>query len=290
MHEAENVYDPGGEMHHEDNRLTYAQISEVPCFLAGTSVMTEQGMVPVDWLRPGDRLLTRDRGFQSLLWVGRFELGQAGKVLPPESRPVEIEAGALGGGQPSANLCVSPQHRLLLQHAQLQLCFGHEAMFCAADFLTGWPGVNRPERRGPLIYYHLLLPHHAAVLSDGQWTESLFLGDQMEEIVPPTERAELRRRAGAAGLGHEVTAYPCLRRWEVALLTPPQVAVAHHGSVAHLGRGAASPGLTRAGPRRSRGRAAYQRPSAASSSSFASTHSAPASVISFFQNGARDFR
>nr|MDA3889627.1 Hint domain-containing protein [Allgaiera sp.] len=168
MHEAENVYDPGGEMYYEDNRLTYAQISEVPCFLAGTSVMTEQGMVPVDWLRPGDSLLTRDRGFQSLLWVGRFELGQAGKVLPPESRPVEIEAGALGGGQPSANLCVSPQHRLLLQHAQLQLCFGHEAMFCAADFLTGWPGVNRPERRGPLIYYHLLLAHHAAVLSDGQ--------------------------------------------------------------------------------------------------------------------------
>ena len=134
-----------------DNRLAYSQITPVPCFLAGTSVMTEQGMVPVDWLRPGDRLLTRDRGFQSLLWVGRFELGQAGKALPPESRPVEIEAGALGGGQPSANLRVSPQHRLLLQHAQLQLCFGHEAMFCAADFLTGWPGVNRPERRGPLI-------------------------------------------------------------------------------------------------------------------------------------------
>ncbi|KDB05256.1 hypothetical protein U879_02425 [Defluviimonas sp. 20V17] len=224
MYETENVYEPGGEEEHsEDNRLSYTQIADVPCFLAGTSVMTEQGMVPVDWLRPGDRLLTRDRGFQPLLWVGRFELGQTGEALPAESRPVEIEAGALGAGQPATKLRVSPQHRLLLQHPQMQLCFGHEAMFCAADFLTGRPGVSRPHRRGPAIYYHLLLPHHAAVLSDGQWTESLFLGDQMEEIVPAAERTALRRRADAAGLGHEVTAYPCLRRWEVALLTPPQV-------------------------------------------------------------------
>lgn len=34
----------------------------------------------------------------------------------------------------------------------------------------------------------------------------------------------------------------------------------------------------------------YQRFSASSSASFADTHSAPSAPISFFQNGARDFR
>lgn len=206
-----------------DNRLAYSQITPIPCFLSGTEVMTAEGCMPVDWLRVGDRLLTRDAGFQPLLWVGRFEIDPADAGHAQDTTPVEIAAGALGIGQPASKLRVSPQHRVLLQDPHLQLCFGHEAMFCPAAFLCGWPGIERADAMGPVVYYHLLLPRHAAVLSDGQWTESLFLGDQTEAIVPPGVLSGLRRQADAAGMGHDVTAYPCLRRWEVSLLTPPEV-------------------------------------------------------------------
>lgn len=220
-----------------DNRLLYDEISSIPCFVAGTNVMTAEGMVPVDWLRPGDRLLTRDRGFQPLLWFGRFDPAAALAAEPDPALlsrfvPVTIAPGALGPGLPSTTLRVSPQHRLLIHDTQLQLCFGHEAMFCAAGFLTGWPGITRKTGRGPLAYYHLLLPRHEAVLADGLWTESLFLGDMTLEMVPASGIAELRRRADLADGGHRQTAYPCLKRWEAALLRPPRSEAVTDGTVA----------------------------------------------------------
>lgn len=207
-----------------DDCLTYAELSNIPCFAAGTCVMTTDGMVPVDWLRAGDRVLTRDRGFQPLLWVGRFEPATALAKGVPSSfshAPIVIAPDALGPGLPSATLRVSPQHRILIQDAGLQLCFGHEAMFCAAGFLTGWPGISQDWSGDPVVYCHLLLPQHEAVLADGVWTESLFLGDMMQDILPPERVVALKRHGNLAHGGHAQTAYPCLRRWEAALLRPP---------------------------------------------------------------------
>lgn len=209
-----------------DTRTTYAELASVPCFVAGTSVMTDAGMVPVDWLRPGDRVLTRDRGFQPLLWVGRFEPAAAMEAAKPGDRPVTIAPGALGIGLPAAELRVSPLHRLLIQDRQLQLCFGHDAMLCAARFLIGWPGIRQDPDAPPPVYYHLLLPRHEVVMADGTWAESLFLGDLAQEVVPAATIAELRRRTELAHGGHRRTAYPCLKAWEVRLVTPPGAAEA----------------------------------------------------------------
>ncbi|WP_158243167.1 Hint domain-containing protein [Acidimangrovimonas sediminis] len=201
-----------------DNRTTDDIFTSVPCIAAGTSVMTSEGMVPVDWLRPGDRLLTRDRGFQPLLWVGRLDPDEAGGGT---GRAILIAAGALGAEMPTAPLRVSPHHRVLVSDTQLQLCFGHDAMFCAADFLTHLPGIAA-ETEGPApVYYRLLLPRHEAILAEGTWAESLFLGDLVQEVIAPDTLAALSERLDLTQGAHRHTAYPCLKRWEAALIRPP---------------------------------------------------------------------
>ena len=50
----------------------------IPCFTPGTMIATDRGPVAVEKLRVGDRVLSRDNGYQALRWVGsrRIDAGQ----------------------------------------------------------------------------------------------------------------------------------------------------------------------------------------------------------------------
>ena len=52
--------------------MQFSNIEKViPCFTPGTRIVTDQGEVAVEDLRPGDMILTRDNGFQPLVWAAR---------------------------------------------------------------------------------------------------------------------------------------------------------------------------------------------------------------------------
>ena len=42
-----------------------------PCFTPGTLIATDRGQQPVETLRRGDLLVTRDNGLKRIMWVGR---------------------------------------------------------------------------------------------------------------------------------------------------------------------------------------------------------------------------
>ncbi len=72
-----------GEVRYYDNSgalegtLTFTNIeSLVPCFTPGTRIVTERGNIPVEALRLGDRVLTRDNAFQPVVWIGRKSLSR----------------------------------------------------------------------------------------------------------------------------------------------------------------------------------------------------------------------
>lgn len=193
----------------------------VPCFTPGTLVATKAGEVKVEDLRPGDRVVTRDNGFQEIAWTGHKLLTQEDLSASPELRPVLFRAGSLGPGTPAADMMVSPNHRMLMIHEQAQLIFAEREVLVAAKHLTSLPGVSRAEVR-EVRYIHIMFARHQVILADGAWSESFQPGDFALNGMAPETRAELLRLfPQLAGQG-AARAYPdarlSLKGYEAQLL------------------------------------------------------------------------
>lgn len=147
----------------------FVTITAIPCFARGTMILTPQGERPVEALRVGDLVETRDHGPQPLRWIGSRRVAAEGRFAP-----VVIEAGTFGHHR---RLCVSPQHRVLLTHSMAELLFGEEQVLVAAKDLVNGCSV-RIEPGGEVEYFHLLFDQHQIVWSDGLETESFYPGPQ----------------------------------------------------------------------------------------------------------------
>ncbi len=162
-----------------------------PCFAAGTLIETDRGEVAVEDLRRGDRVWTRDGGFQAITWAGGRRLDALALAAWPRLRPIRISAGALGAGTPARDLMVSPQHRILVRSKIAGRMFGEDEVLVAARHLVGLPGIAVAEDMTEVHYVHILLGAHAVVRSNGAETESLFPGAEAMKGVAPEARAEI---------------------------------------------------------------------------------------------------
>lgn len=129
-----------------------------------TLIATLSGPVPLEWLRPGDGILTRDHGYRPLLWIGQ---GKRTVGAGPQG-VVAIEAGHFGPGQPDQCLRLAPDHGILLGDVAFLASHGTAEVLAPAAAL----GRSAPSR--PLGgLYHLVLGGHELVLANGIWVESL---------------------------------------------------------------------------------------------------------------------
>lgn len=85
------------------------------CFLAGTRIAVPGGYRPVEDLRPGDPVLTRDAGPQPLVWTAATPVDGERLDRNPNLRPVKFARGSLGPDFPRRPVFVSPQHRVLMR-------------------------------------------------------------------------------------------------------------------------------------------------------------------------------
>jgi hypothetical protein len=134
-----------------------------PCFVAGTPIHTPDGSVPAERLRPGDRVMTLDRGAQRLVWVGQRTVAGTGRFAP-----VRFAPGALGNPQA---LEVSPQHRMLVTGWRAELLFGEPEVLVAAAHLVDGDRITRAPR-DTVTYVHLMFAGHEIVLAAGVPSES----------------------------------------------------------------------------------------------------------------------
>ncbi|SIT76993.1 Hint domain-containing protein [Pontibaca methylaminivorans] len=165
--------------------------SGVPCFASGTLIATPGGEVAIEHLRAGDIVLTRDSGPRPIRWIGSRLLDQSTLAASPHLRPVRIRAGALGPGQPRADLVVSPQHRILVRSIIAERMFGAAEVLVAARQLVGLDGIDIAADLTGIRYHHMLFDRHEVVISNGAETESLHTGRQALLSVGPAARAEI---------------------------------------------------------------------------------------------------
>lgn len=172
------------------NTATYSEIEQVICFTPGAQIVTDRGLIAVEDLRPGHRVVTRDNGLQELAWVGQKDLGLPQLLATPELAPVTIKAGALGDGLPEHDLTVSPNHRILVSSEATRLLFDESEVLVSAKHLVGKPGVTQsvPNKAS---YIHLLFEDHQLVMSNGSWTESLLPATQALRGVESDQLREL---------------------------------------------------------------------------------------------------
>lgn len=177
----------------------------VPCFTQGTLIATKSGGVPVERICVGDRVLTRDNGFQKVRWVGLRAISSAYMHVFRKLRPVVIKKGSLGPNTPDTDLVVSPNHRILLKDPSAELLFGEHEVLVAAKHLLMRPGVHRMD---PVDtdYVHILFEQHELICSDGAWTESFYPGLHALKGFQQEQRnelyalfPELRSQKNAAG-------------------------------------------------------------------------------------------
>ncbi|MBI1418473.1 MAG: hypothetical protein GC146_14745 [Limimaricola sp.] len=151
-------------------------------FGRGTRIALASGLqVPVEALKVGDKVLTRDDGARPIRWIGSTTLRAVGSFAP-----VLIRAGALHN---SADLVVSPEQRLFVYQRHDDLGAGRPEVLVKARHLVNGTSVVRQEG-GFVDYFQILMDEHQIIFAEGIATESL--------LIDPRTRAALPDEAGRA--------------------------------------------------------------------------------------------
>lgn len=197
----------------------FVTVDQVPCFVAGTMILTSEGERAVETLTPGDLVMTQDDGAQPLRWVGRRRVAATGDLAP-----IRIEAGTFG---PHRTLLVSPLHRVLIRDALAELLFGEGEVLVAAKDLVNDRSVRRIAG-GTVDYVHILFDRHQVVLSDGLETESFLPGPQITRSFEAAAVAEICRifpeLNPLTGDGYSPAARRMLKSYEARVLSGRKVA------------------------------------------------------------------
>ena len=162
----------------------------VPCFTPGTLIATPKGERPVEELKAGDRIITRDNGIQEIRWVGQKAMDWKALAANPHLKPILIQKGALGNGLPESDMMVSPNHRVLVANERTALYFDEHEVLVAAKHLINNRGVHEVASIGT-AYIHFMFDNHEVVLSNGAWTESFQPGDYTLKGMGNAQRNEI---------------------------------------------------------------------------------------------------
>ncbi len=134
--------------------------ADPPCFAAGTRIATEDGDVPVEELRVGQRLRCMFRGIAPIVWLGRRRVVCRRHPAPEAVWPVRVRAGAFAPGMPRRDVLLSPDHAVYA-----------EGVLIPVKYLINDRTVLR-EPVESVTYHHIELQRHDVLYAEGLPAES----------------------------------------------------------------------------------------------------------------------
>ena len=161
-------------------------------FTRGTMITLGDGrQCPVEDLRPGDRVLTRDHGAQPLRWVGQRTVRGVGPFAP-----VVIAKGTYAN---ESDLIVSQHQRLFLyQRGETRLTETAEMFVKALHLVDGEEVFLRAG--GFIDYFHLVFDRHEIIYAECIPTESLLINERTLGQLPEEVQREVESHL--PGLSH----------------------------------------------------------------------------------------
>ena len=151
-------------------------LDAVPCFCAGTPIFTDNGHVPVESLRPGDLVRTKDGRLVPVKWIGQRRCA---------GRPVRFHANCIASGVPHEDVLLSPDHAVLVN-----------GVLVNAHRLLNGISVTR-ESLGSVLFVHVELDQHDILSAAGMDCES---------YLDTGNRGQFDREACLRPLCHEAPA------------------------------------------------------------------------------------
>ena len=165
-----------------------AGLSDLLCisFARGTMITLATGaQKPIEDLRPGDRVLTRDHGGQPIRWVGRATLKAVGPFAP-----VVITKDTLGN---AGDLIVSQHHRMFLYQRERRAGIATSELLVQAKYLVD--GTRIFLREGGFVdYLALVFDQHEIIYAEGVPSESLMVNDATVNRLPPELAEDVKAR------------------------------------------------------------------------------------------------
>ncbi|MEL6960690.1 MAG: Hint domain-containing protein [Pseudomonadota bacterium] len=161
-----------------DRDTAASKFGDVACvrFARGTHITMASGaQVPIEDLKVGDRVLTRDAGPQSVRWIGETTLRAVGDYAP-----VVIREGALFN---SRDLVLSPEHRLFIYQREDKIGAGRSEVLVKVRHLINGDTVVQ-EDGGFIDYFQLLFDDHQIIYAEGIAAETLLVDDRTRAALP----------------------------------------------------------------------------------------------------------
>ncbi|WP_321572988.1 Hint domain-containing protein [Tabrizicola oligotrophica] len=163
-------------------------LSDLLCisFARGTMITLATGaQKPIEDLRPGDRVLTRDHGGQPIRWIGRATLKAVGPFAP-----VVITSGSLGN---AGDLIVSQHHRMFLYQRERKAGLPTSELLVQAMHLVDGERVFLREG-GFVDYLSLVFDRHEIIYAEGVPAESLMVNDATVNRLPAELSVDVKAR------------------------------------------------------------------------------------------------
>jgi hypothetical protein len=161
-----------------DRDAAATKFSEVACvsFTKGTKItMADGAQTPIEDLRVGDKVLTRDSGAQEIRWIGQSTTRATGAFAP-----VVITKGTLHNEN---DLVVSPDHRIFIYQRQDRLGAGRSEVLVKVRHLIN--GTSVYQRDGGFVdYYQILFDEHQIIYAEGIAAESLLIDHRTKGALP----------------------------------------------------------------------------------------------------------
>ncbi len=169
----------------------YDTIPTFVCFTAGSLILTPSGERLIDSLNPGDEVCVARGGSRPVRWIGHRHLSARDLQKDPKFCPVRIRANSFSDQCPARDLLVSPQHRIAVSSARMQLYFSDPLMLAPAKGLINNRTIDQLPPDRSVDYIHLLFDRHELVQVEGVWSESFFPGDTSMDAMTRRTRQEL---------------------------------------------------------------------------------------------------
>lgn len=168
----------------------------VPCFAAGTRILTARGEIAVQDLFIGEALITLAAADRPIIWIGKRTIDLRRHSHPASVQPICIAAHALAENVPDRDLWVSPDHAIYL-----------DGYLVPAKELLNNCNVYQANRAS-ITYYHIELEQHAIIFAENAAVETYletgnragFDNDGQTTVLHPDFGNILRRQQSCAAL------------------------------------------------------------------------------------------